>query len=160
MKYPLIAVSLFVLLILGAFAFTGEVPVSDKPGVRITLHTTPTCGCCQVYARYLERLGYYVDVDMLDDQGLALFKEDSGVPHELGSCHTLTLATPSRQYIVEGHVPNTAIEKLVADAPDIVGIGMAGMPSGSPGMPGAKTAPFDIYEIHDGAVRGDVFISL
>jgi hypothetical protein len=52
------------------------------------------------------------------------------------------------------------VQKLLAERPDIKGIGMAGMPSGSPGMPGPKTSDFVIYEItHDGE-KGNVFMTI
>jgi hypothetical protein len=47
-------------------------------------------------------------------------------------------------YVVEGHVPVEAIQKLVNEKPNIVGIALPAMPAGSPGMPGAKVGTFDI----------------
>ena len=40
-----------------------------------------------------------------------------------------------------------AVSKLINEQPDILGIGMPGMPSGSPGMPGAKTGDFVIFAV-------------
>ena len=37
-------------------------------------------------------------------------------------------------YIIEGHVPVREIERLIAEKPDVIGIAVAGMPIGSPGM--------------------------
>jgi hypothetical protein len=51
---------------------------------------------------------------------------------------------------VEGHVPVTAINKLLTERPNIKGISLPGMPDGSPGMSGHKSEPFTIYEISDG----------
>ena len=66
------------------------------------------------------------------------------------SCHTTVIG----EYFVEGHVPVEAIEKLLAEKPDVAGIGMPGMPSGSPGMPGAKQGQFIIYSINkDGTIN-------
>ena len=39
-------------------------------------------------------------------------------------------------------MPVEAINKLLAEKPDIAGIGLPGMPSGSPGMPGTKQGSF------------------
>ena len=50
-------------------------------------------------------------------------------------------------YFVEGHVPIEAIEKLMAEKPDIAGIALPGMPSGSPGMGGSRSGQFVIYAI-------------
>ena len=41
-------------------------------------------------------------------------------------------------YLIEGHAPMRALAKLLIEKPRIRGIALAGMPSGSPGMPGAK----------------------
>jgi hypothetical protein len=43
------------------------------------------------------------------------------------------------------------IRKLLADKPKLAGIAIPGMPSGSPGMPGPKEAPFKVIGFkHDG----------
>jgi len=63
-------------------------------------------------------------------------------------------------YVVEGHIPEEAVQKLLAEKPDIKGIGMAGMPSGSPGMPGPKTSDFVIYEITHEGTKGNIFITI
>jgi hypothetical protein len=52
------------------------------------------------------------------------------VPAELRSCHTAIVDG----YIVEGHVPVAEIERLLEERPEIVGLAVAGMPAGSPGM--------------------------
>lgn len=42
-------------------------------------------------------------------------------------------------YAIEGHVPIEAIERLLAERPDILGLALPGMPADSPGMGGDKT---------------------
>jgi len=37
---------------------------------------------------------------------------------------------------------------------------MAGMPSGSPGMPGPKTEDFMIYEINNDGTAGKIFLTI
>lgn len=119
-----------------------------------TLYKSPSCGCCGQYAAYLRQEQYDIVVEKVDD--MSTIKERYGVPYELESCHTMEVDG----YVVEGHIPEEAVQKLLAERPDIKGIGMAGMPSGSPGMPGPKTSDFVIYEItHDGD-KGDVFMTL
>jgi hypothetical protein len=39
---------------------------------------------------------------------------------------------------------------MLSERPEIKGISLPGMPAGSPGMFGEKTAPFTIYEISEG----------
>lgn len=130
--------------------------ISETPanGLLATIYKSPSCGCCGQYAAYLEKKGYGVVIeDVADMQSV---KEQFDVPYELESCHTMEIDG----YVVEGHVPEEAVQKLLAERPDIKGIGMAGMPSGSPGMPGPKTSDFVIYEIaHDGA-KGNVFMTI
>ena len=46
-------------------------------------------------------------------------------------------------------MPVEAINKLLAERPRIKGISLPGMPEGSPGMGGTKSAPFTILAIGD-----------
>jgi len=117
-----------------------------------TIYKTPTCGCCGVYVSYMKKEGYEVEIKNV--QNLSVIKQKLGVPLELESCHT----TEVGGYVVEGHIPNEAILRLLTLKPNIKGIGMAGMPSGSPGMPGPKTEDFVIYEITNEGIRGDIFM--
>ena len=59
-------------------------------------------------------------------------------PPELHGCHTAFHGN----YVVEGHVPVEAINKLLAERPRIKGISLPGMPEGSPGMGGDQVGPF------------------
>ncbi len=121
---------------------------------KVVLHKSPTCGCCGVYGSYLKKLGYNLEIHDTDE--LITVKSELGIPPAVESCHTLEVGG----YVVEGHIPNVAIEKLLAEQPNIKGIGLAGMPSGSPGMPGPQTADFVIYEIIDDGRVGEVFVTL
>jgi hypothetical protein len=49
-------------------------------------------------------------------------------------------------YVIEGHVPVEEIERILAERPDILGLAVAGMPVGSPGMvvEGGSAVPFDV----------------
>jgi hypothetical protein len=109
-----------------------------------TLYKTPQCGCCQAYADYLRENGFEVTVEATDE--LPLIKRRYGVPGALEGCHTTLL----EGYVVEGHVPVATILRLLSEEPQIKGISLPGMPAGSPGMSGEKSAPFTIYEIGDG----------
>ncbi len=120
---------------------------------KMIVHTSPFCGCCKVFANYYKRLGYDVDLNITND--LFSIKQSLEIPRELESCHTSEI----EGYVVEGHVPVEAINKLLTTRPDIKGIGMGGMPSGSPGMPGPKEA-FLIYEITHEGEKGELFLIL
>lgn len=109
--------------------------------VPATLYRSPDCGCCLEYAAYLRAENYDVDVVSTDD--LAAIKTTHRVPAELEGCHT----TVVDGYAIEGHVPVAVLKRLLAEKPAITGISLPGMPLGSPGMGGAQTAPFVIYEL-------------
>ncbi|ATH77142.1 MULTISPECIES: DUF411 domain-containing protein [Halomonadaceae] len=117
-----------------------------------TLYKNPQCGCCDEYARHLEMLG--VDVTIVDNVELGDIKQKAGVPYGLGSCHTIEIG----DYWIEGHVPMEAVEALFEEQPDIGGIGLAGMPIGTPGMPGPQGEPYEIYMFTDH--KDDSFMTL
>lgn len=108
-----------------------------------TLHRNPNCGCCEQYVRYLENQGW--EVDVVSENNLAAIKREAGVPESLASCHTMQVG----DYVIEGHVPLAAIDKLLSERPDIDGIGLAGMPVGSPGMPGTQQDEFAVKAFDD-----------
>jgi len=59
-------------------------------------------------------------------------------------------------YVVEGHVPFEEIERILTERPDIVGIAVAGMPPGSPGMniAGFEDEPFEVVTFNaNGAIE-------
>jgi hypothetical protein len=115
--------------------------VNAQGSTPATLYKTPDCGCCEEYASYLRRNGF--DVTSVASHDLPLIKKQRGVPEKLEGCHTTIVA----EYVIEGHVPVEPIRKLLSERPRIRGISLPGMPDGSPGMTGRKTAPFVIYEI-------------
>jgi len=110
-----------------------------------TLYKDPQCSCCSTYADYLRVHGF--EVTVIETSDLWSVKQEYGVPDDLSSCHTMTVGG----YVVEGHVPISAIERLLAEKPEIKGIALPGMPQGSPGMSGEKSAPFEIFIIKEGA---------
>ena len=111
---------------------------------QVTLYKEPGCSCCEGYADHLRANGFAVTIVPTHD--LPLMSEKYGIPVDLEPCHISLVAG----YVVGGHVPVEVVKRLLAERPKITGITLAGMPPGSPGMPGTKTAPFKIYEIADG----------
>ena len=83
---------------------------ADRPDA--TIIKNPQCGCCESYADYLRQNGFKVTVKASHD--LALMKREMGVPDDFSGCHTMVLD----KYVVEGHVPVSAIDKLLAERPD------------------------------------------
>jgi hypothetical protein len=62
------------------------------------------------------------------------------VPESIRSCHTATVGG----YIVEGHVPAAVVKRLLRERPRIAGIGVPGMPAGSPGMESPAPVAYDV----------------
>ena len=116
--------------------------VSDN---KVIIFKDPNCGCCAGYATYLGENGFEVDVKA-SHKDLSSIKERYNIPLNMQSCHTAVIG----DYFVEGHVPIEAVKKLLLEKPDIDGIALPGMPSGSPGMPGPKRQPFKIHTLVDG----------
>jgi len=110
-----------------------------------TMYRSPTCTCCHEYEAILRRAGWTVEIEEIEDT--AAFKTDQGIPSTAWSCHTLVVDG----YVVEGHVPLAAIDRLLERGPAIDGIALPGMPPGSPGMDGVAAGPFEVLAIQAGA---------
>lgn len=114
-------------------------------GLSAVVYKSPTCGCCASYAEFLSKHGVSVEV-VSSDAALAQAKKDYGIPTTAQSCHTVVMDG----YVIEGHVPLEALERLLSERPAIDGIALPGMPVGTPGMPGPKQAPFEVLELDEG----------
>ncbi|OAN48133.1 metal-binding protein [Paramagnetospirillum marisnigri] len=115
----------------------------------VTMWKSPSCGCCGGWAAHMEKNGYRVksvDVDDIDR-----IKKGLGVPPALASCHTAKVGG----YVVEGHVPAEAVDRLLKEKPKVGGLASPGMPSGSPGMEGPKED--NVVRVIGGANPGSVF---
>jgi hypothetical protein len=134
---------LSLLLLIPTLALATPV-VAGEGSRQVTLYKNPQCGCCEGYADYLRENGFEVTVTPTHD--LPLLHRQYGVRHPLVGCHT----TLVDGYVVEGHVPIGALLRMLTERAAIKGISLPGMPAGSPGMFGEKTALFTIYEISEG----------
>lgn len=111
----------------------------------VTLYKSPTCDCCEKYVSYLRQNGF--EVKAIDSGNMDGIKKRYGVTR-VASCHT----TLVNGYVVEGHVPVSAINKLLKEKPAIAGISVPGMPMNSPGMGEVKKGTLTVYSIpRDGA---------
>jgi len=105
----------------------------------ITVYRSPTCGCCLKWVEHLTANGFAATVREVED--IEPVKTRLGVTDDVRSCHTAEV----EGYAIEGHVPASAIRKLLAERPKVAGIGVPGMPVGSPGMEmGMRKDPFDV----------------
>ncbi|HQU37431.1 MAG TPA: DUF411 domain-containing protein [Anaerolineales bacterium] len=89
-------------------------------------------------------------------QDMGPVKAQYQVPTELESCHTAIVDG----YVIEGHVPVSEINRLLAEKPDAIGLAVAGMTIGSPGMEtaGVETQPYDVI-LFTADGRRDVYAS-
>lgn len=108
-----------------------------------TLLKSPSCTCCQQYADVLIQRDTNINVKSVGD--LTERKKQKGIPQKLYSCHTIL----TDQYVIEGHVPFEALNKLATEQPDIKGIALPGMPTGSVGMGGSKQGKFTVVSFTD-----------
>jgi hypothetical protein len=130
-------------LLLSGSLLLGATSVHAALPAEATLYKNPQCGCCDGYARHLEAQG--VDVTIIDNVEMGDIKQQAGVPYGLGACHTVEIG----EYWIEGHVPMEALSALFEQQPEVDGIGLAGMPIGTPGMPGPQEEPYNVYVFTD-----------
>lgn len=103
--------------------------------------TTGGCACCHAWARHLREAGHEVVVKDLAMGQLMKMKLDAGIPAALTACHTARV----EGYLIEGHVPEREIRRLLDERPEALGLVVPGMPVGSPGMEsGSKREPFEV----------------
>jgi hypothetical protein len=133
-------ISILVTLVVAVLAFAAFVVSSqvqpDKP--EITVYKSPTCGCCAKWVSHLEENGF--EVETSDMANVTPMKQRLGVPQALSSCHTAVVGG----YVVEGHVPADLIKRLLDEKPEVVGLAVPGMPTGSPGMEGPNPKSYDV----------------
>jgi hypothetical protein len=126
---------------------TGVWSLNAEPAVdrgQVTLYKNPQCDCCEGYADYLRNNGFKVTAVPTND--LTVMGEKYGIPDSLQPCHISLIGG----YVVGGHIPMEVVNRLLSEKPQITGITLPGMPEGTPGMPGKKPGPLQIYEIGKG----------
>ena len=106
----------------------------------VTVYKSPTCGCCDKYVGYLRENGFAVNA--VNESDMDAVKRRHGMSHA-ASCHTALV----NGYVVEGHIPVSAMRKLFKEKPAIVGISAPGMPMNSPGMGEMKPGKLTIYAV-------------
>jgi hypothetical protein len=114
------------LLVSASFAWAEITQAEEK--MNIVVNRSPTCSCCGKWVEHLKQNNFNVK-DVVSDDVQAI-KNKYGVTKELASCHTAIV----NGYAIEGHVPANDIKTLLKNKPDIVGLTVPGMPSGTPGM--------------------------
>lgn len=109
------------------------------------------CACCGAWAKRFAAAGFSTLIHEVAD--VDAVRVAAGVPADLGGCHTAKVGG----YIVEGHVPVVAVQRMLAERPAILGLAVSGMPRGSPGMEIAGE-PAEAFDVIAFAVDGRRFV--
>lgn len=119
-------------------------------GPVVSVYRSASCGCCTLWGDHIAAAGFRLDDHVTEEMDAV--KATRGIPSELSSCHTAVV----EGYVIEGHVPASAIQRLLQEKPDIRGLTAPGMPMGSPGMEmdGVTAEPYEVLAInHDGTTH-------
>lgn len=113
---------------------------SNDADVRaITIYKSPSCGCCQSWAEYLEANGF--ETKIVNTNNLYEIKQKHNVPREMASCHTALI----NDLVIEGHVPASDILAYLENPQfNIIGLSVPGMIQGSPGMETGKKEEYQV----------------
>lgn len=133
-------------LLFAALLSISGVSFAASPVVHI--YKREGCGCCDLWAAHLEKHGLKTRANVVDE--VSMIRGSTGIPEALSSCHVATIG----EYAIEGHVPASAIKRLLKEKPKAVGLAVAGMPAGSPGMEAAGKVPYSVLLVlEDGSTR-------
>ena len=134
-KYQLILVSV---TFSGNIFALNEILENEKV---LTVHKTPTCGCCKMWMKHAEENG--LTVYGQDHENLMKIKEKYNIEPQYRSCHT---TVSSEGFIFEGHIPSEYIKKFLSENhQNAIGLSVPGMPLGSPGMEyNNQFMPYDV----------------
>ena len=126
----------------------GSMPdTSRTTGPEMSVYRSASCGCCTQWGDHIASAGFRIEDHVTEDMDAV--KKARGVSPQQASCHTAVV----EGYVIEGHVPASAIQRLLIERPDIRGLAVPGMPIGSPGMEvaGVEAERFDVIAVaHDG----------
>ncbi|WP_419763577.1 MAG: DUF411 domain-containing protein [Arcobacter sp.] len=117
-------------------------------GKTMTVYKSPYCGCCEKWINIMKSKGF--DVKTIETNSVNEVKKRVGLQAGQTSCHTAIVDG----YFIEGHVDYSAVQKMLNEKPNILGISVPGMPIGSPGMEqgNMKQAYNIIYINKDGSI--------
>ena len=131
---------LFFSLSFSSLSFGENIDISGEE-LMLLVHKTPTCGCCKMWMKHVEKNGFTAYGQ--DHQDLMKIKEKYNIEPQYRSCHT---AVSSDGFIFEGHIPSKYIKQFLSeDHPEAIGLSVPGMPLGSPGMEvDDRFMPYDV----------------
>ena len=141
---------LAIVIVVLFFSSGVEVLAEDFISKEITVYKKPECTCCKKWIKYLEEHDYKVTA--IDTMDVLSEKKRLGVPPEIKACHTAVIDG----YVVEGHVTDRDIKRLLIFRPKVKGIAVPDMPIGTPGMEkGDIKEKYNVYSFDD---KGNVEI--
>ncbi len=120
---------------------------SRATGPQMTVYRSASCGCCTSWGSHIASAGYRIEDHVAENMDAV--KKARGINPQQASCHTAVV----EGYVIEGHVPASAIKRLLMERPNIRGLAVPGMPMGSPGMEvaGVDAERFEVLAIsYDG----------
>lgn len=141
MQKRLSLLSVLAILVALGIALAATLVHARAPVVEV--YKSAYCGCCELWVEHLRANGFTVNAHNVSDP--AAHRARLGIPAELGSCHSATVG----DYVIEGHVPASDIQRLLAEKPKARGLAVPGMPLGSPGMEAERSDPYDVMLIAD-----------
>jgi hypothetical protein len=114
------------LALLGAPSPAAAFAASAEALPEAVIYKNPSCGCCNGWVEDVRRAGF--SVRLFESRNIDAVKQRLGVPTDLTSCHTAEV----RGYVIEGHLPADAMQRVLSERPPAVGLAVPGMPTGSP----------------------------
>lgn len=108
----------------------------------MVIYKNPYCQCCEAWARALATSGIALRIENVED--MDALKAEYKVPDDAQSCHTAV----ADGYVFEGHVPLAAVRRVLDEQPDIIGVAVPGMPSGSLGMGEDPSGSYDVVGLN------------
>lgn len=142
-----LAVTMLVLLLIYVpmvNAETATEPATQSITQSITepmvVYKSPNCGCCTAWVDHVNEAGFSTTVQHPKD--LNAIKQTLGISPAYQACHTATW----QNYVFEGHIPADVIRHFLTNKPrNALGLAVAGMPMGSPGMD--TNRPYRAYQV-------------
>lgn len=133
-------------LAVGGGVFLAEGFARPAEAAEMTVYKSDSCGCCGGWVDHIRRSGFEVNVIATDE--LVPVKQRLDVPQSLWGCHTAVIDGK----VIEGHVPAAGVKAFMKNPDQARGIGVPGMPTGSPGMeaPGYEPDRYDVMTFGEG----------
>ncbi|WP_228016622.1 DUF411 domain-containing protein [Synechocystis sp. LEGE 06083] len=111
---------------------------------KMTVYRSPSCGCCGGWIDHVKKQGFQV-TDIKTDE-MDVIKQQHQLPQTLASCHTAII----NGYVIEGHVPADDIKRFLKQKPQMAGLSVPAMPSGTPGMEMEnRKQPFEVLAFNN-----------